>query len=239
MKRFLPFVLILLVALAAVAGGRAVYRSKKASLAAAIPQPAPVAGESVETGAKPPHVHGREEEGEVVIEEFGDFQCPPCRGMAEALDKLQAEYRPRLLVVFRQFPLLMHQHAVPAAKAAEAAGSQNRFWEMHHMLYENQAEWSAAPEPQALFVSYAERLKLDLPRYKADLTNERLRARLLADQARGKSLGVTGTPTLFVNDERVPANELTPDGLHRAIEAALSGKKPIFPPANEAKPKAP
>jgi protein-disulfide isomerase len=236
MKRSLPFIIILVVALAAAAGGNAIYRTKKATLAA-IPRPAPAAGEAVEPGAKPPHLRGREENAEVVIEEFGDFQCPPCRGMADALDKLQQEYRTRLVFVFRQFPLAMHPYAWPAACVAEAAGAQNRFWEMHHLLYENQAEWSTATDPQPMFESYAEKIHLDMAQFKSDLDSERTLSRIRADQARGKSLGVIGTPTLFVNDERAPFDQIaTPELLHRAIENAMSGKKPIFAPANEPKP---
>jgi protein-disulfide isomerase len=237
MKRSLPFIIILLVALAAVAGGKAIYRTKKAELAAAaaiIPRPAPVEGEAVELGAKPPHVLGQEENAKVIIEEFGDYQCPPCRGTAETLDKLQQEYNGKLVIVFRQFPLAMHQHAMAAASAAEAAGAQGRFWEMHHLLYENQAEWSAATDPQPIFDSYAEKLHLVMMQFKSDLASESTKARILADQTRGKSLGVTGTPTLFLNDERAPFDQIaTPDGLRSAIEAALSGKKGIFAPVNE------
>jgi len=234
MKRSLPFIIILVVVLAAAAGGNAVYRIKKAALAA-IPRPAPVQGEKVEIGAKPPHIRGNEEKAEVIIEEFGDFECPPCRGMAESLDKLQEEYRARVVFVFREFPLTtMHEHALAAAIAAEAAGAQNRFWEMHRLLYEKQADWSAATDPQPMFASYAEEIHLDVARFKADLASETTGNRVLADQARGKSLGVTGTPTLFINDERAPFDQIkTLELLHRVVETALSGKKPIFAPANE------
>ncbi len=240
MKRLLPFIIILVVALAAAGGGKAIYRTKKAALAAAaaaIPRPAPIEGEAVEVGAKPPHVRGQEERAEVIIEEFGDYQCPPCRGTAEALDKLQQDYRGKLVLVFRQFPLSMHRYALAAACAAEAAGAQNRFWEMHHLLYENQAEWSAAADALPIFDSYAQKLGLDMARYKSDLNSAGTMQRIEADQARGKSLGVTGTPTLFINDERAPFDQvMTPEGLRRAIETAMSGKKPIFAPTNEPKP---
>jgi protein-disulfide isomerase len=237
MKRLLPFIIILVVALAAAGGGKAIYRDKKAELAAAaaaIPRPAPVEGQAVEVGAKPPHLLGQEEKAKVIIEEFGDYQCPPCRTTAEMLDKLQQEYGGKLVLVFRQFPLTMHEHAMAAACAAEAAGAQNRFWEMHHLLYENQAEWSAATDPQPMFDSYAEKLHLVMTQFKSDLGSEGTRARILADQARGTSLGVTGTPTLFLNDERAPFDKIsTKEALHSAIEAALSGKKGIFAPVNE------
>jgi protein-disulfide isomerase len=238
MKRFLPFIIILVVVLAAAAGGNAVYRNKKAALAA-IPRPAPVPGEKVEVGAKPPHIRGNEEKAEVIIEEFGDFECPPCRGMAESLDKLQEEFRARVVFVFREFPLTtMHEHALAAAQAAEAAGAQNRFWEMHHLLYDKQSDWSTATDPQPMFASYAEQIHLDMARFQADLASEATRNRVESDQARGKSLGVIGTPTLFINDERAPFDQIkTPELLHGVVEAALSGKKPIFGTANETEPK--
>ncbi len=234
MKRLLPFFIIILVALAAAAEGLAVYRIEKAALAA-VPRATPAEGAPVVYGAKPPHVRGREEEASVVIEEFGDFQCPPCGVLAGFLDKMQEEYRTKLVLVYREFPLAMHEHAMQAALAAEAAGMQNRFWEMHHLLYENQSSWARSAEAQSIFDGYAEQLHLDTPRYKNEVAGEVARSRIAADQDRAKSLGVTGTPALFLNDERVPTAEMTPEGLRRAIEAAVAGRKPIFKPADDEK----
>ena len=77
------------------------------------------------------------------MEEFGDFECPTCAKLATFLDQLIKEYHPRVRLIFRNFPLPMHQFARDAALAAEAAGLQGRYWEMHDMLYREQAVWSS------------------------------------------------------------------------------------------------
>ncbi len=232
MKRFLPFLIILAVAVCAGAGGFAIYKTKKAELN--IPTPAAPPGMTATSGANPPHTRGPKQGGSVVLEEFGDYQCPPCAGVAGVIDKIQHEFG-QVTLVFRQFPLAMHQHARKAAAASEAAAAQGKFWEMHKLLYENQAAWSNAADAEPIFEQYAQQIRLDLTRFKTDVASPQTRARIAADESRGKSLGVSATPTLFLNDERVPPPAFSEGELRRAIERAISGAKPIFS-ANEAKP---
>ena len=99
----------------------------------------------------------------VTLEEFGDFQCPPCGQFAGFAEELLKEYDSRLRVVFRNFPLPGHEHAREAAIAAEAAGFQGKFWEMHDTLYKEQTAWSKAPNTRELFESYAGTLGLNMP----------------------------------------------------------------------------
>jgi protein-disulfide isomerase len=227
MKRVLPFLIILAVAIAGAAGGRAVYKAKRFELAH-LPRPPVAPGMTEALGAQPPHLRGPRQGAEVVLEEFGDFQCPPCGLISPVLDVIEREYASKLVVIYRQFPLPMHEHALKAAAVAEAAAAQDRFWEMHKMLYDKQNEWATAQDVDSIFESYAKELGLALDRYRADLNAPATAARIEADQERGKSLGVTSTPTDFLNDERIPFLELTENGLRRAIDAALAGKKPIF-----------
>jgi protein-disulfide isomerase len=125
MKRYLPFAIIFFVALAALGGGTLLYRAKRETVLA--PVPAELA--SAKPGAPTPHFRGAAK-APIVLEEFGDLQCPPCASFSVALKKIEHDYQGRLRVVFRQFPMPMHQHAVAAARATEAAGAQGRFWEM-------------------------------------------------------------------------------------------------------------
>jgi len=210
MRRYLPYVIVAFVALATFGSGFALYRAKRAALP-------PEAKGGPASGI---HVRG-EAAALVTIEEFGDFQCPPCSTMSSVLAKTEEEYGPRLRVIFHHFPLAIHAHAREASLAAEAAGTQGRFWEMHDLLYKEQTAWSKAPDVPSLILSYAGTLKLDLDRFKKDLIDPEVAARVDADQKLGASRGVTSTPTLFVNDVLLPVADINPAGLHKTIEAAL------------------
>jgi protein-disulfide isomerase len=158
----------------------------------------------------------------VTLEEFSDFQCPACGGLEPGLRNVLKDYGDRVRLVFRNFPLAMHKYAFQAARAAEAAGQQGKFWEMHDMLYDNQKEWSDSMEPRVQFDSYATRLGLDVQKFKADMERPELTERIKADYARGMSLGVKGTPTVYLNGrELVPGQLVTEDILRREITAAL------------------
>jgi protein-disulfide isomerase len=212
MRRYLPYLIVGFVALATFGSGLALYRSKKIA--------APTAGEGAATGT---HVRGPKS-APVTIEEFGDFQCPPCGILAPVLAQEEKEYGERLRVVFHHFPLAMHAHAREAALAAEAAHNQGHFWAMHDLLYKEQAIWSKADNVPILFSSYAGTIGLDPDRFKKDLQSPEVAARVDADQKLGSSRGVTSTPALFVNNVVLPPAEINPAGLHKAIEQALIGK---------------
>ena len=88
----------------------------------------------------------------VIIEEYGDYQCPPCGQLYPELKQIETEYGDQVKIVFRHFPLMkMHKNALLAAHAAEAARNQNKFWEMHDRLYRNQKEWSELADPRPVF----------------------------------------------------------------------------------------
>lgn len=221
-KRYLPFVVIAAVGLATVAAGAMLLRAKQRPAAAVTATDA--SGHKV--GAQPPHVRGQAD-APVTIEEFGDFECPPCAGISRGLDKLKQDYPAGLRVIFRHFPLAKHKHALDAAHAAEAAGLQGRFWEMHDLLFQQQATWHYAPNPRSLFVDYAGRLGLDVERFRRDAASDHVKARVTADRERAASLGIAETPTLFLNGKQVPKTFLAPDRLRTAVDAALNGK-PAF-----------
>ena len=134
------------------------------------------------------------------------------------------EYHPNLKLVFRNLPLPVHNHAREAALAAEAAGLQGRYWEMHDVLYREQAVWSKADNARELFDSYAGMLGLNLNQFKKDIASEKARQRIESDQERADSLGVRSTPTVFINNQEVAPNEKTPNGLRAKIDAALKQK---------------
>jgi protein-disulfide isomerase len=213
MKRYLPFIIVGAALLATISLGVALYRAHRQPAVALTGDP----------GAEPAHSRG-DVTAPAVLEEFGDFQCPPCGSLAPEIDKLEKDYGRKLRVVFREYPLVMHKHAEAAARAVEAAALQARFWEMHHMLYETQAVWSAPADAQPLFDGYAAKLGLDVARFKADMKSDKVTARLAADKRRAASLKVDSTPTLFVNNQRIQAGAGTVDRLHAAIDAAIKKK---------------
>jgi protein-disulfide isomerase len=134
----------------------------------------------------------------VTLVEYGDFECPYCGAAYPVLKELQRRMGDDLRFVFRSFPLAqVHPHAVAAAEAAEAAGAQGQFWQMHDVLYEHQTALGLTH-----LRAYANRLKLDEPRFARDLEGHAFRARVEDDFRGGVRSGVNGTPTLFVNGTR-------------------------------------
>lgn len=233
-KRYLPIVIIAAVLVAAIAvfwvmlrsssdGARKATLDQPLSPSATRTDPRP---RTLQPGAQPPHERGLAS-APATIEEFGDFQCPPCASLHPELKKIEAEYGPRLRVVFRHLPLQqIHKNAAAAAQAAEAAGRQGRFWQMHDMLYEKQKAWESATDVRPLLASYARDLGLDVERFTNDLNSGEVNNRIRADLLRADSLGVTGTPTLFLNGREVTLPSANPmQHLRGQIDAAIAGNK--------------
>jgi len=143
------------------------------------------------------HIQGNGN-AEVTIVEYGDYQCPHCGAAHPILKKMMAELGSQIRFVFRNFPLSeMHEYARPAALAAEAAGQQGKFWEMHDAIYENQLNLSTR-----LFIDLAEQLGLDIDNFKNAMQDQRLDEKVEGDFESGMMSGVNGTPTFFVNGEK-------------------------------------
>ena len=149
---------------------------------------------------------------------------PPCAGMAALLKKEEEEYGGKLRVIFHHFPLPIHVHARAAAHAVEAADLQGKFWEMHDLLYKEQAAWSKVDSVEPLFEGYAKSLGLNAERFEKDMKDPKVAARVNEDQKLGTSRGVTSTPTLFVNEVLLPVDQINPAGVKKAIETALNPK---------------
>jgi len=219
MKRYLPFFIVGTVALVTLASGTLLYRAKRLP-ALAIPENSTT---SAMGGTEMVHVRGRAD-APVALVEFGDFQCPPCANLADPINQLERDYRSRLRVVFRHFPLPSHQHAREAALASEAASLQGRFWEMHDLLYREQSVWSKTPDVRVLFNAYAGMLGLNIDRFRKDMESEQAKARVGSDEQQALALGLATTPTIFINDHQVPRAHLNPSALRIAISAAMNEK---------------
>lgn len=233
MKRILPFLIILVVLGVALGAGWYLTRPAKNSAqspyavsinnsAPTLPTPAAKVTNSADPGAQPPHSIGPEN-APAVLEEFGDFECPPCGLLHPVLKTMEKEFGPRLRVVFREFPLVpTHPHALAAARSAEAAGLQGKFWEMHDLLFENQRTWHEQFDARPTFEGYAQKLGLDMERFRRDVSSQVVEQRIFLDGKRAHGLGVKGTPTVFLNGREVPFESLAPEKLRVLINVELT-----------------
>jgi protein-disulfide isomerase len=140
---------------------------------------------------------------------------------------MEGEFGSRLRIIFREFPLVpTHAHALAAARAAEAAGLQGKFWEMHDMIYENQGAWHEAFDVRPIFEGYATRIGLNLEQFKRDINNPTVEQRIFLDGKRAHALGVTGTPTVFLNGREVPFESLAAEKLQALITNELAAPHP-------------
>jgi len=219
MKWYMPLIIVDAAALTALASGPLLCQTMQPHRLT-ISADAPVSGKGL---AKSVHIRGNPEAA-VTLEEFGDFECPSCKNVATFLHQVIKEYDPHVRLIFRNFPLAMHQQARDAALAAEAAGLQGRYWEMHDMLFQDQAVWSSATDPGTLFDSYAEALGLDLNQFRKDMKSDKVRERIESDQAHAKSLGVKVAPTLFIDKRTVDWSNDTLETVHRLIDERVKAK---------------
>ena len=172
-------------------------------------------------GAKPPHARG-DINAPVTIEEFADFQCPPCNAFHYDLRMIEVEYGSRVRVIFRNYPLQrIHKNALLAARASEAGDLQGHSWEMHDRLYETQDQWGEATDARQRFIVYARDLQLNEEKFERDLDGEQTAQRVAADYERGQSIEINGTPTIFINGREIPKESVTPKGIRGTIDAAL------------------
>ncbi|MBX4191394.1 MAG: DsbA family protein [Candidatus Doudnabacteria bacterium] len=141
----------------------------------------------------------------VVLIEFGDFQCPACAANYTPIKAIVNKYKsnPGFNFVYRNFPLSSHANAKISANAAEAAGSQGKYWEMMDLLFKNQSQWAGSINPMNTFIQYAQSLGLDIDKFKDEVSTSHYINKIMQDYKDGEVLGVNGTPTFFLNGERL------------------------------------
>jgi protein-disulfide isomerase len=165
----------------------------------------------------------------VTIVEWADFECPFCRLMSPLLDELVSRFEGQVRIVYKFYPLGAHPHGLPAARAAIAAGEQGKFWQMHHLLFENQTRLELADLER-----YARQLDLDMPKFKADMVAKSTTERVENDKKQAEGLGLDGTPFLFINGREVGLERLNNpyDDLEAwvKLDIELAGHTPRPPP---------
>ncbi|HTR18683.1 MAG TPA: thioredoxin domain-containing protein [Candidatus Paceibacterota bacterium] len=170
------------------------------------------------------HVKG-DTNSKVSVIEYGDFECPACGEWEPIVEQVEADYGNRVEFVFRNFPLYqIHPNAKIAAQAAEAAGLQGKYWEMHDLLYKNQNNWVNASNNSVVsqfFDGYAQSLGLDVTKFNADITSSAVIARVQRDIDSGDTAKIDHTPTFFVDLAQIQ----NPTGLQQfeqVIDQALA-----------------
>ena len=140
-------------------------------------------------------------DAKITLIEYSDFECPACGIYYPIVKQLGQEFK-NLSIVYRHFPLPQHANARVAAQAAEAAGQQGKFWEMHDMLFDNQRSWTGSASAEETFAAYAQTLGLDIEKFKADFNSPETKTKIQTDYQSGAS-EVDGTPTFFLNDKKI------------------------------------
>lgn len=150
------------------------------------------------------HILGDIEKAKVIIYEYSDFECPACKLFQPIVKNLKEKYKEDIAIVYRHFPLIeIHPRAFSASQAAEAAGKQGKFWEMHDLLFLRQEEWKNSKDHKELFLKYAQEINLDLKKFEEDYESQEVKNKILMERNEALSLGLNGTPSFFVNNRLV------------------------------------
>lgn len=194
MKRALPFIILILL----VAGGIGTISYFDS-------RPSDTSPESSESIIAADDWVAGNKDAKVILVEYSDFQCPACGAYHPLVKQLTEELGNDLAFIYRHFPLQQHKHAKLAAYAAEAAGNQGKFWEMHAMLFEHQKDWSDAATARDIFIGYAESLGIDRARFETDMDSDAIKDKVGDSYSTGVKLRVAGTPSFFLNGKKMEA----------------------------------
>ena len=185
------------------------------------PQPGPGGAAAEAVVRESSHRLAEAPDGKVTFVEFLDFECESCGAVHPAIEQLRQQYQGRVTFVVRYFPMDGHFNAKRAARAVEAAAQQGQFEAMYQKMFTTQSQWGEQQTPKDdLFRSYATDLGLDVAKWDADYTSPATTARIQADIDDGTALGVTGTPTFFLNGQ--PFAPQTMADLTEALDDALA-----------------
>lgn len=144
-------------------------------------------------------------ESKVILVEYADFQCPGCGSTHPSIKALVEEYKDKIQYIYRNFPLTYHSNGKTSAYAAESAGLQDKYWEMHNKIFESQSVWQDLNKEDCvnLFVGYAESLGLDTEKFKTDIESENVAKKISYDQSLAYKAGVDATPTFVLNGTKL------------------------------------
>ena len=160
-------------------------------------------------GIRSTHIKGKQD-AKVTLVEYSDFQCPACKAYYPMVEQTIEKYKDQISFEYRHYPLAtIHRNAFAAARASEAASNQGKFWEMYHLLFNNQSAWESSSNPQPLFVSYAKQLGIDGDQFAADFANSRTNDTINASIAEFNERGLPqSTPTFLLNNKKIEPHTL-------------------------------
>lgn len=190
-------------------------------------------GVSSSTSIKPPfelgivhpldNVKGKTD-SKIVLMEYSDFQCSACKTYYPIMRELTAEFGDRVAFVYRHFPLIgIHANAELAARAAEAAKKQNKFWEMHDLLFEKQGEWDKVADVMPMFESYAKLLNISVNQFKTDFSSKEVKDFVKAQRSSAIKSGLQATPSFFINGQQIQ-NPTSVEAFKIIINEAIKSK---------------
>jgi protein-disulfide isomerase len=215
MPKLMKPVLVIILAVG-VAAGAAVFLSRQ-------PETTPEANAAAPSTVDiktPGHFRGPEN-AQVTLVEFGDYQCPSCGAYHPFVKEILNRYPTQVRLEFHHFPLMsIHPNSMAASKAAEAAGEQGHYWEMHDALFEYQQSWATQPDPKPVFAAIANRIGINGTILVQAMDNPRYQERILKDFEQGDRARVQAVPTFFINGQQVPI-KLTMEDFVQVIEAHL------------------
>ena len=157
----------------------------------------------------------------ITFVEYSDFQCPACGAYYPMLEEMFSEYKDRISFTYRHFPLPQHKNALPSAYASEAAGKQDKFWEMVDLLFKNQSDWAENANAQLIFEGYAQKLELDIAQFKKDMQSDEVKTKVERDRKSGQLSAIVQTPTFFING-KMATNPKSKEELKALIEYAIA-----------------
>lgn len=158
----------------------------------------------------------------VTLVEYADFECPACQAYYPVVEQVFNAASSTVRMVFREFPLPQHADAIPAAKAAEAAGNQGKFWDMYGLIYSNHADWETLSDPTSVFVGYAQKLRLNMAQFNADIKSAIVAKKISDEVTTGTAAGIDATPTFFINGKRIENPESYDEFIQDIQNAASS-----------------
>ncbi len=176
-------------------------------------------------GAASNHTYGEGAKGVTLIE-YGDFQCPACRAYYPIVKDLKEKFKADITFQFRNLPLeQIHQNARAAARAAEAAAMQDKFWEMHDVLYENQDAWKDSSDPLSMFNTYAQQIGIaDTSKFASDYRSSAVNGIINADLKEAQKISATSTPTFVIDGRKLTENPRDAEAFDKLIVDAIAAK---------------
>ena len=187
----------------------------------------PTAKDATAAATPSNHIYG-EGKKNVTLVEYGDFQCPACKAFYPLVKDVKEKYKTDIFFQFRNFPLeTIHQNARAGARAAEAASMQDKFWEMHNALYDNQDAWKDSSNPLTIFSALAKQAGVaDIAKFEEDYRGSTVNSIINADLQEAHKLGANSTPTFVLDGKKIEDNPRDAESFYKLIDDAIAAKNP-------------